>query len=174
MGRVNKKGRSTSEPFICLHRGVTDSAAWKSLTCEAKALLLEIWARHNGMNNGCIGFSHRQARTALRVGNGKVQRAFQELQEKGFIVVHHKGHFDWKVVAGTGRASEWEITGEPCDGKPPSKLYRKWSENKNTAPALRTAGSDNGNRSPSMIEQFKENGSDIGNQYTTTSRKSGS
>ncbi len=135
MGKVNNKGRSKNEAFICLHRGVTSSAAWKSLSCEGKALLLEIWALHNGLNNGSIGYSHRQARSALRIGNDKVQRAFRELQDKGFLVARYKGHFDCKVVAGAGRASEWEITAEPCEGKPPSKLYRNWSENKNTAPA---------------------------------------
>lgn len=134
MGKMNKKGRSAHEPYIRLHRGVTNSTAWKSLSCEARALLIQIWALHNGMNNGRIAYSHRQARTALRIGNGKVQRAFQDLQDRGFIVAHHKGHFDWKVVAGAGRATEWEITAEPCEGKPPSKHYRTWAENKTATP----------------------------------------
>lgn len=164
LGKANNKGRSNFEPYIRLHRGVTNSAAWKSLSCEAKALLLEIWALHNGLNNGFIAFSHRQAQKALRIGNNKVQRTFQELQDKGFIVAHYKGHFDWKVVAGAGRASEWEITAEPCEGKPPSKHYRNWSENKNTAPALGAAGSDNGNRATNIITKFNKSGSSIGNR----------
>lgn len=174
MGRMNKKGRSRTEPFVRLHRGVTNSAAWKSLTCEAKSLLLEIWARHNGLNNGHIAYSHRQARTALRIGNGKVQKAFRELQDKGFIVAHHKGHFDWKVVAGAGRASEWEITAEPCDGKPPSRNYRQWTEKQNTAPASGTAGSDVGSRSASKIVRFIENGSDTRNRYAGKASQHGS
>ena len=174
MGKMNNKGRNKFEPHIRLHRGVTGSAAWKSLSCEARALLIEIWALHNGVNNGRIGYSHRQARLALRIGNVKVQRAFQELQDKGFIVAHHKGHFDWKVVAGAGRASEWEITAEPCDGKSPSKLYRNWSEKQNTAPTSGTAGSDSGNRSPVKITGFIGSGSDIGNRYAGKKVSNGS
>ncbi len=68
MGKVNRKGRNKFEPFVRLHRGVTNSEAWKSLSCEARCLLIEIWARHNGQNNGRIPYSHREARKALHVG----------------------------------------------------------------------------------------------------------
>ncbi len=128
VGKVDKKGRSKREPFILLHRGVTNSEAWESLSCAAKALLIEVWKRHNGVNNGQIALSHRQARAALRIGNGNVQKAFQELQEKGFLIARLKGHFDWKVGAGEGRATEWELTTEACDGKPAKRGYRFWPE----------------------------------------------
>ncbi len=129
MGKVNKKGRAKHEQFIRLHRGVTDSVAWKNLSCEAIALLLFIWTRHNGFNNGEISCSHRDARNALRIGNDRVSRAFRELQDKGFLVCRFKGHFDIKVMAGHGRASEWEITAEAYDANLPSRLYRKWQKN---------------------------------------------
>jgi hypothetical protein len=174
MGKMNNKGRSKFEPHIRLHRGVTSSSAWKCATCEEKVLMIEIWALHNGVNNGQIGYSHRQARVALRIGNVKVQQAFQGLQDKGFIVAHRKGHFDSKVLSGAGRATEWEITTEPCDGKPPSRLYRTWAEKQNTAPASGTAGSCDGNRSSSRIVQFRENGSDSGNRYASKVTSSGS
>lgn len=128
MAKVNRKGRSNYEPYIKLNRGVTKSLAWQNLKCEARALMIEIWARHNGSNNGQIGYSHRQARVALGVGNRKVQGAFKELQDKGFIVARYKGHFDWKLAAGQGRASEWELTTEACDGNPPKGTFRKWKE----------------------------------------------
>jgi len=140
MGKVNQKGRSKHEPFILLHRGVTGSDAWKSLTCPAKALLIEIWTRHNGVNNGQIAFSHRQARAALRIGNVKVQAAFQELQDKGFLIARAKGHFNWKVAAGEGRATEWELTTEACDGRPAKRLYREWRETEVTVPKTVAAG----------------------------------
>jgi hypothetical protein len=34
------------------------------------------------------------------------------------------GAFTMKVGAGEGRASEWELTTEPCDGQPAKRLYR--------------------------------------------------
>lgn len=147
MGKINQQGRSKEIGFIKLHRGVTGSSAWKSLNCQAKALLIAIWEQHNGGNNGAIGFSHRQARDALRIGNGKVQQAFRDLQDRGFIVETYKGAFDYKVGAGEGRASEWEITDEPCNGKPAKKLYKYWKGKQNTVPGAGTAGSYSGNRS---------------------------
>lgn len=134
MGRVNRKGKNSFEPFVRLHRGVTRSSAWKSLSCEARSLLIEILARHNGTNNGGISYSHREGRQALRIGNGKVQQAFQELQDKGFLIARVRGSFEWKLGAGQGRATEWEITTEPCDGKPAKATYRQWRENQNAAP----------------------------------------
>lgn len=128
MSKVNGKGRSKFEPYIKLHRGVTNSEAYKSLSCEARSLLIEVWARHNGVNNGHIALSHREARTALRIGNDKTYRTFRELQEKGFLIARAKGSFDWKVAAGQGRATEWEITTEACDGQPSKGSYRRWSE----------------------------------------------
>lgn len=165
MGKVNQKGRSKHEPFIRLHRGVTGSAAWKALSNEAKALLIEIWARHNGVNNGEIGMSHRRAREALRAGNVKVQRAFADLQAKGFLIAHYRGHFNSKVLAGEGKASEWELTTEDYSGQPAKHTYRIWSEKQNTVPTLGTAGTDIGNRSDENIIQINETSSDTGNRY---------
>ncbi len=159
MGKSNGKGRSKYEPFVRLHRGVTNSAAWKSLSAEARCLLIEIWTRHNGVNNGSIAFSHREARQALRIGNGKVQQAFQELQDKGFLIARARGSFAWKLGAGQGRATEWEITTEPCDGKPAKASYRKWQESAEHGPDSGTAGSYSGNRSSDKIVKLRASGS---------------
>tara|TARA_R110002110_G_scaffold137735_2_gene323072 strand:- start:144 stop:650 length:507 start_codon:yes stop_codon:yes gene_type:complete len=165
LGKVNRKGRTKHEPFILLHRGVTNSEAWRSLSCEAKALLIEVWARHNGANNGQIALSHRQARAALRIGNGKVQKTFLELQEKGFLIARLKGSFNWKVAAGEGRASEWELTTEACEGQPAKGWYRNWTEKQNTVPTSGTAGSGTGNQSASAIGPTSTIGSGVGNRY---------
>ena len=50
MGKMNAKGRNKFEAHIRLHRGITNSAAWKNLSCEATRLLILIWVRHNGSN----------------------------------------------------------------------------------------------------------------------------
>ena len=126
MGNSNKKGRQKNEAFIKLHRGVTNSAAWRASSCEARALLIEIWARHDGSNNGRIGYSVRMAKAALSIGSSKASRAFKELEQKGFIKCRYRGRFDTKVAAGEGRASEWELTAEPCGERPASRTYKDW------------------------------------------------
>ncbi len=91
MAKTNRNGRSKHIPFIKLHRGVTNSAAWKAMTCEAKCLVLLVWERHNGTNNGRISLSHREARKALGVGNTKTALAFKQAQEHGFLIERTKG-----------------------------------------------------------------------------------
>ncbi len=148
MGRMNPNGRNKFEPHIRLHRGVTNSQAWDSLSCAARSLLIAIWTRHNGQNNGRIPYSHREAQRALHIGNRKVQAAFQELQNRGFLISRIKGSFHLKKR----HATEWELTTEPCDGQPPKALYRTWSpEMQKPVPAMGTDGSHYRNRDRRVI-----------------------
>ena len=142
MAKVNQTGRNKTEPHIRLHRGVTNSEAWKSLSCEARCLMLEIWGRHNGQNNGRIPFSHREARKALRIGGRKVASAFDALQDRGFLISRTKGSFDWKVH----HATEWEITTEACDNEPAKRQYKYWPEIHSPVPTVGTHGAHGGYR----------------------------
>jgi hypothetical protein len=83
--------------FIKLHAGVTESAACKDLFCVARGLLLEIWARRNGMNSGHIHYSHREARLALKVGSQKVTKAFRQCEGHGFLITITKLSFSFKA-----------------------------------------------------------------------------
>jgi hypothetical protein len=141
MGKTNRKGRSKHTPFIRLHRGVTNNAAWRSLSCEARALLIEIWTRHNGQNNGGIPMSIREARKALGIGNTKAAKAFDELIGRGFIICRQESSFNWKGGAGSGMAREWELTAEECDDKPPKNSFRAWTDNLKRGSQDKTDGS---------------------------------
>ena len=173
MAKTNQRGRSKNEPFVKLHRGVTSSEAWKSLTCEARCLLIEIWSRHNGQNNGRIPLSHKEARKSLRVGSRKVAAAFRDLQDRGFIIPREKGSFDWKVAAGQGKATEWEITTEPCDRQPPKATYRDWPKKKNTGTSVVAAGNRTGNRSAKSRPQKPPNGNHSSCRSTPQTTASG-
>lgn len=165
MGKLNAKGRNMYEAHIRLHRGVTNSEAWEKLSCEATRLLLLVWARHNGENNGSITFSWREAREALRVGSKKVSAAFQELQECGFLICRSASSFDWKVGAGEGKANEWEITTEPCDGKLAKKHYRDWTEKQNTATTVGADRNHSGSRSRNNSQEHPPSGNHSGSRY---------
>jgi len=164
MAKANRKGRSNNSSFINLHRGVTNAPAWKALSCEAKCLVLAVWERHNGTNNGCISFSHREARDALSVGNDKTARAFRQAQEHGFLIERLKGSFQWKMGAGQGRATEWEITTEPCEGNPAKRQYNNW-EKQNAVPNAGTNGTQCGNRSNKTAATNSPDGSQCGNRF---------
>jgi len=177
MAKANVKGRSDFLPYIKLHSGVTGSLAWRALTCEARSLLLEVWRRHNGFNNGRIPYSHREAREALRVGARKIPKAFDLLQETGFLVNRSPASFDWKTGAGKGRAVEWEITAEPCDGHPAKALYRKWVPAKLTASTAETncthSGSHTFENTLEPLPNRNQSGSRFGSFWDSNGNHSG-
>jgi hypothetical protein len=69
-----------------------DSPAYLSLTCPARAVLVEIARCYNGTNNGRLGLSIRWASERCNIARGTAQRALVELQELGFIECMTKGH----------------------------------------------------------------------------------
>lgn len=170
---MDRSGRSKGESHIRLHRGVYGSAAWKSLSCEARCALIEVWQRHDGFNNGRIGCSHREIRGALRIGSRKVTQALKELQERGFLIIRTKGAFDFKVGAGEGRSTEWEITTEPCDDQPAKRLYKNWSEKQNTGTTVVTAGNHSSCRSPKKTPRKVPSGNHSSCRYGPKDHPSG-
>ena len=163
MAKSNSKGRSTTDgQYIRLHRGVTESAAWKDMTTDARCLVLAIWERHNGTNNGHISFSHREAVIVLKRGTDKTRQAFKDAQEHGFLIAKTKGSFDWKVGAGEGKATEWELTTEPCGNQLAKKPYKKWQPKQT---AVTKVGTE---RLPGQLRKGKKS------QETTASGNQGS
>ena len=63
-----------------------------SLTCPARAILIEIARGHDGTNNGRLGLSIRRASERCNIARGTAQRALAELQERGFIDCMAKAH----------------------------------------------------------------------------------
>lgn len=119
--KPNSTGRNAGEPFIRLPRHMTRSPAWRALSPNAKAILLQVWTRHNGMNNGQISFSVREA-DEIGMNKNTASRALQDCIDKGFLKVKRQASFNLK----TKEAREWEITAEPCDGRAASKDYMRW------------------------------------------------
>jgi hypothetical protein len=88
---------------------------------NASKLLLAVWRRHNGSNNGEISFSVREAE-AIGFSKDQTSRAFKELVSKGFLKVRTDSAFTCKLRL----ARTWEITAEACDDRPPSKDFMRW------------------------------------------------
>jgi hypothetical protein len=126
--RLNKR---LDRPHVRLYRWMLDSPAYLSLSCQARAVLVEIARGHDGMNNGRLGLSVRRASERCNIARGTAQRAFAELQERGFIDCMTKGAFSRK----TPHASEWRLTWWSCDvtGELPSKKFMSWGREKQNA-----------------------------------------
>lgn len=128
--KLNAFGQASSQKHIRLYNWVMDTPAWSSLPMGARCLLLEVWRRNNGLNNGQISYSQREAVKALGCGFGSAARWFTELQEKGFLVAERRGSFNWKHGANEGRATVWRLTMEPCKGERATKEFASWGQSK--------------------------------------------
>ena len=124
--KLNAFGMASDRKHIRIHRWLMDSPAWRSLSLGARCLLLEVWNRHNGANNGKISLSVREAMELLGCGRNTPTKWFKELQEKGFLVATRRGSFNLK----SKHATEWRLTMEKCDETPPTREFKNWEPTK--------------------------------------------
>jgi hypothetical protein len=122
MAKPNKKGRRITERFIALPHYMTGCPAFLTLSPDAKALLIDVWRRHNGTNNGEISYSVREAE-GIGLSKSRTARAFGDLMERGFLKVRRASSFTVKTKA----ARTWEITSERCGDTPPTKDFMRWN-----------------------------------------------
>ena len=90
-------GRRKGEPKHIRHyEWMLASSAYRSLSCYARCLLVELYRRYNGGNNGEISMSVREAAELLGCNKDTALKAFRELEERGFIKSNVKGAFTLK------------------------------------------------------------------------------
>lgn len=100
-----KKGKRPEEgQYVHLPYAVLKSQAWRSLSGAAVKLFLELHTRFNGSNNGQVRLSMNEATEALGLGKATIQRAYAELEAKGFIALQTAGNWYHR------RAHEWRLT----------------------------------------------------------------
>lgn len=98
-GKRHEEGQYTALPYALLK-----SPAWRSLSGAAVKVFLELHTRFHGGNNGKIHLSMNEAAEALGLGKATVQRAFAELEKKGFIALTTPGNWYHR------KAHEWRLT----------------------------------------------------------------
>ena len=109
--KVNHKGRNENETnrFARLPHFVLQSPAYRSLSTNARSLLMELISMDNGENNGKLWLSEIDAAHRMGVACPKVaHKAFAELICAGFIAVTKDRH--WHIKTGVGRARSWRLT----------------------------------------------------------------
>jgi DNA-binding transcriptional MocR family regulator len=121
-GRSKKAAR-----HVRLYYWMMQTAAWKSLNANQRAIYVEMAARYNGSNNGRIHFSTREAATAVHISKATAARDLAVLVERGFIVAVTRGGFNVKHKQ--RQSTEWRLTEFNCDvtGALPSKDFARWS-----------------------------------------------
>jgi hypothetical protein len=121
---MRKRGRSQREQhdrFVLLPHWMLKSEAWKTLPSDAKAILIDVWMRHNGSNNGEITYATREAEK-IGISNSQAARMFKILLTRGFLEVTRNSSFDLK----TRESRCWRLTAERCRDKPPTKEFMTW------------------------------------------------
>lgn len=117
MGSRNKKakmrvdGRNAHETnrFARLPHSLLYSPAYRSLSPNARSLLVELVSMDNDKNNGKLWLSEMDAARRMGVSCPKVARkSFVELTEAGFLAITKDRH--WHIKTGTGRARSWRLT----------------------------------------------------------------
>ena len=98
------------------------SAAWRSLTPQQRVVYLELENRHNGSNNGFIGFSVREAKETCNISKDTAAACLKVLIERGFTRCTQQGAFTYKMR----HARLWELTAWPVGKKPATKDFMRW------------------------------------------------
>jgi hypothetical protein len=116
-----RKRRASGDRHIRLHHWMLRSAAWRALSPVEKAVLLDIWQRHNGLNNGQIVYSVREAEK-IGVTKSPAARALERLIELGFLRITKDAIFR----PGAKEARCWKLTMEPVNEHPATKEFMRW------------------------------------------------
>jgi hypothetical protein len=120
---------STSfERHIRLFHHMLRCPAWKSMRPQSKTILLDVWERHNGQNNGQISYGVREA-AEIGIGKNVAGRALVDLQERGFLKLARGSCFDLK----TKEARLWTLTMEKVGDEKPTKEFMRWTPPPNAA-----------------------------------------
>ena len=123
---VKSLSASSQDPkrFVQLNYLLIKSNAFKEVSGGAFKLYVKVRERFNGVNNGEIGFSVRDASNRLGISRMTASKYFKELEEKGFLKIKEKGSYNFK----SRHATTWIITAERYNHKAPSNDFMSWNK----------------------------------------------
>lgn len=122
------KSKKRGEAHVRVYAHEMRTAAWQTLSVDAKALLVELRALYKPSAGNTVFLSCREAMKRLHIGQRRVQAAFAELIERGWISVETPGGFNRKTRHATSYRLENESTGAP--NSIPRKAYMRWQPEK--------------------------------------------
>ena len=126
--RRKAKGRASSGSFVSLPHSVLKHPAFATLTPRGTKLAIDLATQYRGKNNGDLSMPLSQMRSRGWNSSDQLQKAKNELIERGFIVVSRQG--------GRNKCSLYAVTWQPiddCKGKldigasnKPLNLWKCW------------------------------------------------
>lgn len=151
--KLNATGRSSTSRFARLDFRLLNSAAYRSLSPNARALLVELAMLENGENNGSLYLSVRDAAARMGIADTTAaSRAFDDLQTAGFIAMTCDAKFEVRASE-ISRARCWRITWQSFGRKGPTSEFMTWEPSAGTSARKRM---DSGLRALKSYRKAKE------------------
>ena len=103
MGR-NKQRKKGDGPFVKLPEYMTDSKAWKALSCKAVWVYIEMKKKFRGHNENNLSLTYKEVR--YKMSSATFSKAIKELVKYGFIDIIRLGGL-FKTCTIYGLSSRW-------------------------------------------------------------------
>ena len=112
-GAGQSGGDVMGKRFLRLTFDLLDSETCRNLSADAFRVLIDMWKRHNGENNGEIAYSWRDAQACLGkldhpACNDRVGTALRDIEASGLATVTRRG----TAAPHRRRASLWRLSEE--------------------------------------------------------------
>jgi hypothetical protein len=118
-GRKKRSKRAApKEPYVLVPAGLLTHQEWVQLDPAARVIFIDVCTRHNGRNNGAIGYGCAAGAKAANVSPSTANRRLNQLRKSGLLKLRKGGIFNIKDCEKQSR--EWEITIFAVAGRSPS------------------------------------------------------
>lgn len=131
-----KRTKSRGESHVRLYQHELACPAYRTLSPDARSLLIELRALYRPAQGNVVYLSVREAMTRIGIGQRRTQAAFADLLERGWITVEQRGSFTQKIRHATSFRLENEATAAP--GAEPTKTYMRWRPDTSAVAATAT------------------------------------
>lgn len=131
-----KRKTNPVDKHVRLFRWLLNSEAYRSLSVGARATLIELYDLYNGLNNGEIFLSVREAGLRLQVNKDTAGGWLWDLECRGFIKPNVPGAFSWKDK----HASTWILTEFGFANQLSTKDFMRWKPGDSFATRPRPGG----------------------------------
>jgi hypothetical protein len=124
-----KRKRQSIGQYTALPWAIKKQPAWRAMSPEARLLWIELrgWLRNDGLNNGKIYLSCRDAAKTIGLSKNTVARRYAENEHYGFLRKISGGYLG---SDGRGIAASYRFTDLAHGTHSPSRDYEKWEGEK--------------------------------------------
>jgi hypothetical protein len=121
-----KGKRKSKGPFVAVPKAILNAPAWRAMSPEGRLLWIDLrgWLRNDGLNNGKVHRSCRDAAEALGLHKDTIARRFVENEHYGFLRKTAEGFLG---SDGRGIAAKYRFTDLAHGAHPPSRDFEKWT-----------------------------------------------